>query len=183
MDACFFKHFSDSSLLVGFSFFNVTLRESPMGTAAIFDKKVSYLIVDNSVNYRTARTFVKTFKLIVSAFFRKSDCILNLIRNESHAFGCNNVNSGAAVAPFDGGNNSAVESSHGMIDSHNVGTVRNAVIAFFAFDCAEIKLIDKTELSVYGADRVSNPHSDIFAEHITTPFERPFGLRLNTEIL
>ena len=56
------------------------------------------------------------------AFFGKSDCIFNLIRDESHAFGCHNINSGASVSSSDCRNNSAVESSYGMIDAHNIST-------------------------------------------------------------
>ena len=62
-----------------------------------------------------------------------------------------------------------------MVDAHDIGTVRNAVISLFPLNCTKIKLVHKAELPVYGADRVSYPYSDIFAEHKTTPFGRLIG--------
>lgn len=172
MNTCFFKHLANRRLLIGFALFDMTLGKSPMSAAPVFDKQITQLAVYHAVNNRTARTLIEALQLIFPALFGKGNSIFDLIRNEPHALWSNNINSGAAVVAFDCRNYPAVKGSDRMINAHNIGAVGDAVISLFPFDCAEIELIDKTELSVYGADRVGNPDSDIFAEHNTTPFER-----------
>ena len=170
VDARLLEHLAHRSLLKGLALLNMTLGEAPMGAAPVFDEQISYLVIDPAINHRTARTLVETLELIVPALFGKGHGVLDLIGDESHAFGGDDIDRRAAVAAPDGGDNSAVKSPHRVGDAHDICPGGGAVISLFAFDNAEIKLINESELSVYGADRVCDPYSDIFAEHFNHTF-------------
>ena len=79
-----------------------------------------------------------------------------------------NIFAGGDIVDY--GDYSAVKSPHRVGDAHDICPGGGAVISLFAFDNAEIKLINESELSVYGADRVCDPYSDIFAEHFNHTF-------------
>lgn len=179
VDTRFLENLSYCGLFKGFTLFNMTFREAPMRAASVFDKQISDFIIDSAVNDCTAGTLVKTFELAVSALFGEGNGIFNLIGYESHAFGSDNIHRRASVIAFNGGDNSAVKGSYRMRYAHDICTGRNAVISLFSLDDTEIKLINKSELSVYGADRVSDPYSDILAEH----FNHTFRTVIATKIL
>lgn len=80
----------------------------------------------------------------------------------------------------DNGNYSAVKGSHGVINPHDVRSARDIVISLFSLNHTKVELISKTELPVYGVDRVCYPDSDIFAEHKVHTFRNdPTDHRIN----
>ena len=81
-----FKNFAPCSLLGRFAALHVTFGESPVGTAAVLDKKKSDLAVYSAAYDGTARALVETLEAVCALGLRKGERIGYLIADKTHIF-------------------------------------------------------------------------------------------------